>query len=75
MTIKEQIIALLDDLNEYQQREVLLFVLSIVDNPRGKPGSEFLEHTDAGSLDQDMIDAIEEAFPILKASVITENHS
>lgn len=68
MTIKEDMIALLDYLNEYEQREVLLYALSIVDNPRGKPGSQHIVRTEPGSLDQDMIDAIDEAFPILRES-------
>lgn len=66
MTIKEQINELLDNLNDYQQREVLLFVLSIADHPRGEQGWQFLERTKSIHLDQDMVDAIEEAFPILR---------
>lgn len=68
MTTREQIVELIDNLNEYQQREVLLFVLSIADRPRGEQGWQLLERTKSIHLDQDMIDAIEEAFPIKKGS-------
>jgi len=67
MTTKEEIIELLDGLNQYQQEEIVLAILAMTDHPRGRIADKYLERTKSINLDQDMVDAIEEAFPIRKA--------
>ena len=69
MTTKEQIIEQLDTLNENQLQEILRLVLMMKNRSHGVSGRLFLERTKDIHFDQDMIDAIEEEFPIKRSSL------